>query len=727
MSSDTSKTIPEVLSRLDQSQATPCDFATAYVEAGIPIIPVHTVRDGMCSCGSPACGSPGKHPTPARGLHDAFTDRNTVEVIWGDNPDLNIGIITGKKSGVWVLDIDAGKDGFDSLEKLIQEHGPLPDTLSVHTGGGGQHLFFLMPEEGDVRNRTNIRPGIDVRGTGGYVVAPPSVHISGGKYSWENLSGLEPAPTWIIDAMSPEIPPVEHDVWPEALCINNGIEHSINRARLYINEMPPAFSGDGGHNQTFSVACVLVLGFSLPPPQALALLREYNLRCEPPWSEKELQHKIEDADKKPGPRGYLLDRTSTKKKTIKSTRKTRQGGSPGSGSEETTIVPKRSVSKTSIKKTSAKKKSGTNSTNPTGKSPSVIRNSPNYERIKKTVEKLTSRNRTDSIQIGSGDAGNADDDMEGTTLADAAEMVGSVKYLVPDYIPFGMVTGVVAEPGIGKSAFVLYALVRLIVKGDEQWFNETAAPGQPEKVLWLDTENGMAITIDRVTTWDIPMKRIILPFKDDPLRSVNLADSEHLELIEQLINRHQPPLVVLDSLRGSHSGDENNSRVAEVLKRLSKIAERTGAAVVVVHHTRKPQSGEEISANSCRGSNAIVATFRSLLGIDKPDPKSKWCRLRVLKENLGIAPPPMGFLVTKEGVEFGETPAAPSKQTEKDRATEWLKENIAPGERLKSAELLEKADQDGFSGSSIKRAKKPLSIVSEKVDKEWMWYRPETP
>jgi KaiC/GvpD/RAD55 family RecA-like ATPase len=79
----------------------------------------------------------------------------------------------------------------------------------------------------------------------------------------------------------------------------------VDRARKYIAKMPPAISGQGGHNTTFHVACVLVLGFGLPEDCALALLREYNQTCNPPWSERELQHKISQAARQNGERNYL--------------------------------------------------------------------------------------------------------------------------------------------------------------------------------------------------------------------------------------------------------------------------------------------------------------------------------------------------------------------------------------------------------------------------------------
>lgn len=82
----------------------------------------------------------------------------------------------------------------------------------------------------------------------------------------------------------------------------------IDRARRYVAKMPPAISGQRGHDRTFHVACVLLHGFALRPDEAMHVLEDFSARCDPPWSEAELTHKLEDAAKTPPrePIGYLL-------------------------------------------------------------------------------------------------------------------------------------------------------------------------------------------------------------------------------------------------------------------------------------------------------------------------------------------------------------------------------------------------------------------------------------
>ena len=110
---------------------------------------------------------------------------------------------------------------------------------------------------------------------------------------------------------------IREEFWPSPARINGTAAKStsgpqadvIERARRYVATMPEAISGSSGHDATFAVACVLVLGFGLEEDDALTLLREYSDRCKPPWSEHELQHKIKSAGQQSGERNYLRDST----------------------------------------------------------------------------------------------------------------------------------------------------------------------------------------------------------------------------------------------------------------------------------------------------------------------------------------------------------------------------------------------------------------------------------
>ncbi len=144
-----------------------------YHSRGYKTLSLHGIRNGRCTCLKEACGSPGKHPSSKHGVKDASV--NNIEL--ADNHYQNIGIATG--GGFFVVDIDPDKGGGDSLSDLEDQYGKLPNTVEAITGGNGRHLYFRTPVGTTIGNRVGMMSGIDIRGDGGYVVAPPRNHISG--------------------------------------------------------------------------------------------------------------------------------------------------------------------------------------------------------------------------------------------------------------------------------------------------------------------------------------------------------------------------------------------------------------------------------------------------------------------------------------------------------------------------------------------------------------------
>jgi hypothetical protein len=136
-----------------------------------------------------------KEPASPHGFKDATTDAAIIRAWFENSPHLNVGIATGRVSGVWVLDLDDG--GADTVLDWERDHGGLPDTLLARTGSGGRHYFFLNPADLAIPSRVKIAPGIDTRGEGGYVVAPPSVTT--GPYQWLHEGDPVEAPPWLID------------------------------------------------------------------------------------------------------------------------------------------------------------------------------------------------------------------------------------------------------------------------------------------------------------------------------------------------------------------------------------------------------------------------------------------------------------------------------------------------------------------------------------------------
>lgn len=144
--------------------------ARGYIESGIAVIPLK-------SCG--------KEPVTRRGLNDWTDNPGQVDIWWGHGETYNVGGVLGQVSGGLIaLDFDVHGDvsGLSTLHEWEVEHGKLPETWTQITGSGGKQMFYRVSRE--IRNSANGALGVDVRGDGGYVVLPPSIHPCGEPYEW---------------------------------------------------------------------------------------------------------------------------------------------------------------------------------------------------------------------------------------------------------------------------------------------------------------------------------------------------------------------------------------------------------------------------------------------------------------------------------------------------------------------------------------------------------------
>jgi hypothetical protein len=194
-------------------------------------------------------------------------------------PHANVAIVTGAVSGLVVLDVDPRHQGDRSLEALLLAHGPLPPTPEARTGGGGRHLYFAHPG-GTVRNRVGMAPGLDLRGDGGCVVAPPSMHPSGRRYGWIKARGPDqvetaPLPRWLDDPLGARARPPGH---PAA--------HWRQLARRGVRE--------GERNATIASFAGHLLWRGVDPDVVRELLLAWNrVRCDPPLSDGELARVVD--------------------------------------------------------------------------------------------------------------------------------------------------------------------------------------------------------------------------------------------------------------------------------------------------------------------------------------------------------------------------------------------------------------------------------------------------
>lgn len=278
----------------------------SYSAIGFHLFPCHTLENGVCSCGNPACRDVAKHPLTEHGVKDATRDAEQLKKYFtGPYEIANVAIATGEPSGVWVLDVDDAK----ALAALEAVNGPLPKTWTAETGGGGRHYYFRFDECCRAfKNAVKFAGALDVRTTGGYVLLPPSVHRSGKEYRWivpPDACEIADAPEWLIrivpkreetgasTSTSPGMPFERGEVGPFKV---ERAKTLAERLTLYLENVPPAISGQRGHDATFTAVCRAVELFgSLTDDEILSAFATWNSCCVPSWTDKELRHKLTQA------------------------------------------------------------------------------------------------------------------------------------------------------------------------------------------------------------------------------------------------------------------------------------------------------------------------------------------------------------------------------------------------------------------------------------------------
>jgi hypothetical protein len=268
-----------------------------YHAAGLrPILLWGLTRSNKCACGREDCdGSRGKHPTAAKWQSQQFTLTTLLDEL--KRGPRNVGLSMGAQPrGDALIAVDC--DGPDALldEWEFRLGCELPPTLFSVTRRG-KHLLYSVPDGVVIGNRARIlgnakgSPDLDIRGEHGQIVAPPSMHYSGHQYRWGNVLPIATLPDRIVDWLTRPAPTPER-----APSGNVPRETAFQRAEKYMSKIPPAISGQGGHNDTFIACRKLVSTFSdLTESDYWTLLCRWNETCSPPWSERELKHKLSEA------------------------------------------------------------------------------------------------------------------------------------------------------------------------------------------------------------------------------------------------------------------------------------------------------------------------------------------------------------------------------------------------------------------------------------------------
>lgn len=221
-----------------------------------------------------------KVPLTVHGFKDASKDVGTIRNWWKANPNANIGLALGDMSnGIFVIDLDIDKDrgvdGTETLRDWERAHKPLPDTANSITGRGGYHFFYHS--NSPVESRVKILPGIDIRGNGGYVVAPPSIHPNGNKYEWEN--SIE-----------------DYDI-TEVDDVVNALLAEGKSNKLVPFSMPDKIEQGARNDTIYKMTCYLQSKGMSDETIRVAVESENQIRCVPPLDQGELDKIFASASK----------------------------------------------------------------------------------------------------------------------------------------------------------------------------------------------------------------------------------------------------------------------------------------------------------------------------------------------------------------------------------------------------------------------------------------------
>jgi hypothetical protein len=224
----------------------------AFTRYNLKTLRVYTSNKDICSCKSKgSCPTPGKHPAPwpnepNKGVYNARVE--TEEALF---EGYNIAVACGGESRLMIVDVDPRNGGHLTWHEICSGH-KIPETLEVQTGGGGVHIYFIVPKDMNVRNLSF--EGVDFQWEGKYCIAPPSKHPSGGSYVWTDCDPEETEiatiPQWLVEWLSKRV-----DMLDMAM-VSSAYTHNIEPALhewVFIKEILSKLSPDIGYNNWIGV------------------------------------------------------------------------------------------------------------------------------------------------------------------------------------------------------------------------------------------------------------------------------------------------------------------------------------------------------------------------------------------------------------------------------------------------------------------------------------------
>jgi hypothetical protein len=636
------------------------DQLAAYLALGWALVPLHGVNATGCSCAAgAACSSAGKHPVARAWGEESqlVRSRLTLTTLMRARPFGNWGVATGTPSGVWVLDVDmAGDDAYNEWCDRYGDEWAL-NTLRARTGSSGIHMYFSAPADGIMprniskrqRRDGRVPPGIDVRGTGGQAVLPPSVSGKG-PYAWLNWgSPILPAPDWLLALVREEHVesgnPAPADTAVRVQLAGAGISvplgeesrgqaYAIAAVRGALEELRAAPVGTR-NDTAFSTACRVV---ELRNAPWAGWAKQDDVRLYEAWWDAASAHP--DGEHVPASELTAIWQSANRHVGM---RAAELPESTMYGEYVPFALPPWAPSSQTGERSAGEQ--GGLFSDPGALSSGLSTNSVDNPQVSPTDE-LSARadawERAVGIEMGRQAARNE----ARRRLEDAARLAGAgdrlagmrarlldrdallalpaPAWLVPDVLQQDTLARLVGQPGHGKS-FVALDLAAALGTG-EDWAGR-ALPAHADdvgtaRVLYVVgeavSENGA-----RVRAWEAAHGRKLagVLFYPEPVQA---ADAGAWDALVMLAGELAPALVVIDTQARMTVGINENdpTDMGHFVEACERLRAASGACVLLVHHT-------PVGVERARGTGAVLGAMHSEILCRKD---GRQVELRLLKQ-----------------------------------------------------------------------------------------------
>lgn len=569
---------------------------TDYINTGWPIFPCRAKEEYHPDTGEVLTP---KSPYTTRGFRSATRLPRIIDRWWSDHPDAMIGIPTGEATGVWVLDVDVadGKPGEATLASLIAAHGPLPATREARTASGGRHIYFTYHP--GVRNRGALGAGLDVRGEGGFVIAPGSQLADGRAYEWINDLQPAPAPQWLLDLVLPRA--VSTPAAPYTYQPGNNEPYIERAVEAELDKLATTTAGGRGeqvNTSAFSLGTLVGAG-ALSRAQAEDGLWQAAVACGvvAKDGEREIRAKIK--------RG--LDAG------IRQPRQIPERDYAGEEDDLERWMPHKLLAKLRGKVEQVQAEVQENTI------PDSVEDGPPTNADKEALTKADTKPVPDQNSVQSA-APDLPVNATPFTWIDP-QLLPRREFVYGTHLIRKYVSVTVSPGGIGKTSLTIAEALSMVTgkpllgtkparKLNVWLFNAEDPRDEMERRIMAAAKHYKLKPTDLNGLYvDSGREQEIVVARDDK-RGVIIQEPIVEAVIDQ-ITRNGIDVMVIDPFVSTHAVSENdNGAIDRVAKLWSYIADVTNCAIEVVHHVRKSE-GREVTTEDARGAVSLLAAARS--------------------------------------------------------------------------------------------------------------------